>query len=67
MHETASQEGITPFTIFPPSTSSRAFAPSNFAVEVLEDVLTHVAAWEPHIKALTPTIRGRARRRESVD
>ena len=27
---------------------ARQFSPS----EVLEDVLTHVAAWEPHIKAL---------------
>ena len=53
MHETASQEGITSLHDLSAidliaGYRAKQFSPS----EVLEDVLTHVAAWEPHIKAL---------------
>jgi aspartyl-tRNA(Asn)/glutamyl-tRNA(Gln) amidotransferase subunit A len=53
MYETASQEGITSLHDLSAvdliaGYRAKQFSPS----EVLEDVLTHVAAWEPHIKAL---------------
>jgi aspartyl-tRNA(Asn)/glutamyl-tRNA(Gln) amidotransferase subunit A len=53
MHETASQEAVTSLHDLSAvdliaGYRAKQFSPS----EVLEDVLTHVAAWEPHIKAL---------------
>ena len=53
MHETAPQEAITSLHDLSAvdliaGYRAKQFSPS----EVLEEVLTHVAAWEPHIKAL---------------
>jgi aspartyl-tRNA(Asn)/glutamyl-tRNA(Gln) amidotransferase subunit A len=53
MHRTASQEAVTSLHDLSAvdliaGFRARQFSPS----EVLEDVLTHIAAWEPHIKAL---------------
>src|ERR1700692_956898 len=53
MHKTSSQEAVTSLHDLSAvdliaGYRSRQFSPS----EVLEDVLAHVAAWEPHIKAL---------------
>jgi aspartyl-tRNA(Asn)/glutamyl-tRNA(Gln) amidotransferase subunit A len=53
MHETPLQDGITSLhdlsaTDLIAGYRAKQFSPS----EVLEEVLTHVAAWEPHIKAL---------------
>ena len=43
---------------------AKQFSPS----EVLEEVLAHVAVWEPHIKALyLLRSRRRARRRQGLD
>ena len=53
MHETASQEGITSLHDLSAVDIIAGFRAKQFSpTEVLEDVLTHVAAWEPHIKAL---------------
>ncbi|HWL21480.1 MAG TPA: amidase [Bradyrhizobium sp.] len=53
MHETASQEGITSLHDLSAVDIIAGFRAKQFSPsEVLEDVLTHVAAWEPHIKAL---------------
>ena len=53
MHETASQEGITSLHDLSAVDLIAGFRAKQFSPsEVLEDVLTHVAAWEPHIKAL---------------
>src|SRR5215470_8157230 len=53
MHKTATQEAVTSLhdlsaTDLIAGYKAKQFSPS----EVMEDVLTHVAAWEPHIKAL---------------
>jgi aspartyl-tRNA(Asn)/glutamyl-tRNA(Gln) amidotransferase subunit A len=53
MHRTASQEAVTSLHDLSAvdliaGFRARQFSPS----DVLEDVLTHIAAWEPHIKAL---------------
>jgi aspartyl-tRNA(Asn)/glutamyl-tRNA(Gln) amidotransferase subunit A len=53
MHKPASQEAVTPLHDLSAvdliaGYRARQFSPS----EVLEDVLTHIAVWEPHIKAL---------------
>src|SRR5947207_8666263 len=53
MHKTAPQEAVTSLhdlsaTDLIAGYKARQFSPS----EVLEDVLAHVEAWEPHIKAL---------------
>ena len=42
---------------------AKQFSPS----EVLEDVLAHIAVWEPHIKAVSFRPRRRARHRQGVD
>jgi aspartyl-tRNA(Asn)/glutamyl-tRNA(Gln) amidotransferase subunit A len=53
MRETASQEGITSLHDLSAVDIIAGFRAKQFSpLEVLEDVLTHVAAWEPHIKAL---------------
>src|SRR5689334_6132033 len=51
MHKTATQEAVTSLhdlsaTDLIAGYKAKQFSPS----EVLEDVLTHVAMWEPHIK-----------------
>jgi aspartyl-tRNA(Asn)/glutamyl-tRNA(Gln) amidotransferase subunit A len=53
MHKSASQESVSPLHDLSAvdllaGYRSKQFSPS----EVLEDVLAHVAVWEPHIKAL---------------
>src|SRR3984885_2445610 len=53
MHKSATEETVTPLHDLSAvdliaGFRARQFSPS----EVLEDVLAHVAAWEPHIKAL---------------
>src|SRR5579859_916451 len=53
MHKTATKEALTSLhdlsaTDLIAGYKAKQFSPS----EVLEDVITHVAAWEPHIKAL---------------
>src|ERR1700750_64135 len=53
MHKTASKQALTSLhdlsaTDLIAGYKAKQFSPS----EVLEDVITHVAAWEPHIKAL---------------
>src|ERR1700728_4553977 len=53
MHKSASAEAVTSLHDLSAADliagfRARQFSPS----EVLEDVLAHVAAWEPHIKAL---------------
>ena len=53
MHKTALQEAVTSLhdlsaTDLIAGYKAKQFSPS----EVLEDVIAHVAAWEPHIKAL---------------
>src|SRR6185437_13197418 len=53
MHKTATKEAVTSLhdlsaTDLIAGYKAKQFSPS----EVLEDVITHVAAWEPHIKAL---------------
>jgi aspartyl-tRNA(Asn)/glutamyl-tRNA(Gln) amidotransferase subunit A len=53
MHETASQESVTSLHDLSAVDLIAGFRAKQFSPsEVLEDVLTHVAAWEPHIKAL---------------
>jgi aspartyl-tRNA(Asn)/glutamyl-tRNA(Gln) amidotransferase subunit A len=53
MHETASHEAITSLHDLSALDLIAGFRAKQFSPsEVLEDVLTHVAAWEPHIKAL---------------
>src|SRR5215470_335369 len=53
MHKTATREAVTSLhdlsaTDLIAGYKAKQFSPS----EVLEDVLSHVALWEPHIKAL---------------
>jgi aspartyl-tRNA(Asn)/glutamyl-tRNA(Gln) amidotransferase subunit A len=53
MDETASQEAITSLHDLSAVDLIAGFRAKQFSPsEVLEDVLTHVAAWEPHIRAL---------------
>jgi aspartyl-tRNA(Asn)/glutamyl-tRNA(Gln) amidotransferase subunit A len=53
MHETASQEAITSLHDLSAVDLIAGFRAKQFSPsEVLEDVLAHVALWEPHIKAL---------------
>src|SRR5882724_7267023 len=53
MHETASQEAVTSLHDLSAVDLIAGFRAKQFSPsEVLEDVLTHIAAWEPHIKAL---------------
>src|SRR5579872_2387043 len=53
MHRSTSQEAVTPLHDLSAvdliaGYRAKQFSPS----EVLEDLLAHVAAWEPHLKAL---------------
>ena len=51
--ETASNEAVTSLHDLSAVDLIAGFRAKQFSPsEVLEDVLTHVAAWEPHIKAL---------------
>jgi aspartyl-tRNA(Asn)/glutamyl-tRNA(Gln) amidotransferase subunit A len=53
MHEQASQEAVTSLHDLSAVDLIAGFRAKQFSPsEVLEDVLAHVAAWEPHIKAL---------------
>jgi aspartyl-tRNA(Asn)/glutamyl-tRNA(Gln) amidotransferase subunit A len=53
MHKPESQEVVTPLHDLSANDLIAGFRAKQFSPsEVLEDVLTHVAAWEPHIKAL---------------
>src|SRR5258708_36024999 len=53
MHETASQEAVPSLHDLSAVDLIAGFRAKQFSPsEVLEDVLTHVAAWEPHINAL---------------
>jgi aspartyl-tRNA(Asn)/glutamyl-tRNA(Gln) amidotransferase subunit A len=53
MHESASQEAVTPLHDLSAVDLIAGYRGGQFSPsEVLEDVLAHVARWEPHIKAL---------------
>jgi aspartyl-tRNA(Asn)/glutamyl-tRNA(Gln) amidotransferase subunit A len=53
MHKPASDENVTSLHDLSAVDLIEGFRANQFSPsEVLEDVLTHVAAWEPHIKAL---------------
>jgi aspartyl-tRNA(Asn)/glutamyl-tRNA(Gln) amidotransferase subunit A len=53
MHNSVSQETVTPLHDLSAVDLIAGFRTKQFSPsEVLEDVLTHVAAWEPHVKAL---------------
>ena len=53
MHKPASEEAVTSLHDLSAVDLIEGFKASQFSPsEVLEDVLAHVAAWEPHIKAL---------------
>src|ERR1700759_3907319 len=53
MHKTASQEAVTSLHDLSAGDLIAGYRAKQFSPsEVLEDVITHVAAWEPHIKAL---------------
>src|SRR5450432_4919388 len=53
MHETASQEAITSLHDLSAVDLIAGFRAKQFSPsEVLDDVLAHIAVWEPHIKAL---------------
>src|SRR3954471_22267536 len=53
MHKPASKEAVTSLHDLSAVDLIAGFRARQFSpIEVLEDVLTHVAAWEPHIKAL---------------
>ena len=53
MHKPESQEAVTPLHDLSAVDLIAGFRAKQFSPsEVLEDVLAHVAAWEPHIKAL---------------
>src|SRR5258708_18212031 len=53
MHKSASHEAITSLHDLSAIDLIAGFRAKQFSPsEALEDVLTHVAAWEPHIKAL---------------
>src|ERR1700731_5127593 len=53
MHKPATQDAVTSLHDLSAVALIAGFRAKQFSPsEVLEDVLTHVAAWEPHIKAL---------------
>ena len=53
MHKTASQEAVTSLHDLSATDLIAGFRAKQFSPsEVMEDLLAHVAAWEPHIKAL---------------
>src|ERR1700756_491579 len=53
MHKTESQEAITSLHDLSATDLISGFRAKQFSPsEVMEEVLAHVAAWEPHIKAL---------------
>ena len=53
MHKPASREAVTSLHDLSAVDLIAGFRAGQFSPsEVLEDVLTHIAAWEPHIKAL---------------
>src|SRR3954454_851785 len=53
MHKPASKEAVTSLHDLSAVDLIAGFRARQFSpIEVLEDVLAHVAAWEPHIKAL---------------
>ncbi|HEU0084522.1 MAG TPA: amidase family protein, partial [Bradyrhizobium sp.] len=53
MHKAAQHEAVTPLHDLSAVDLVAGFRAKQFSPsEVLEDVLAHVAAWEPHIKAL---------------
>jgi aspartyl-tRNA(Asn)/glutamyl-tRNA(Gln) amidotransferase subunit A len=53
MHKPEAQEAVTPLHDLSAVDLIAGFRAKQFSPsEVLDDVLTHVAAWEPHIKAL---------------
>jgi aspartyl-tRNA(Asn)/glutamyl-tRNA(Gln) amidotransferase subunit A len=53
MHKPASQEGVTSLHDLSAVDLLAGFRAKQFSPsEVLEDVLSHIAVWEPHIKAL---------------
>lgn len=53
MHKSVSQETVTPLHDLSAVDLIAGFRAKQFSPsEVLEDVLAHIAAWEPHIKAL---------------
>src|ERR1700716_4361028 len=53
MHESASGEAVTPLHDLSAVDLIAGFRARQFSpLEVLEDVLAHIAVWEPHIKAL---------------
>src|ERR1700681_130419 len=53
MHEPVSQEALTSLHDLSAVDLIAGFRARQFSpAEVLEDVLSHIAAWEPHIKAL---------------
>src|SRR6266705_296955 len=53
MHKQASQEAVTSLHDLSAVDLIAGFRAKQFSPsEVLEDVLTHIAVWEPHIKAL---------------
>ncbi len=53
MHKSVSKETVTPLHDLSAVDLIAGFRAKQFSPsEVLEDVLTHIAAWEPHIKAL---------------
>src|SRR3954465_5388663 len=55
MHKTADHEAVTPLHDLSAVDLIAGFRAKQFSPsEVLEDVLAHVAVWEPHIKALYP-------------
>jgi aspartyl-tRNA(Asn)/glutamyl-tRNA(Gln) amidotransferase subunit A len=53
MHKTASQEAVTALHDLSATTLLEGYRGKQFSpTEVLEDLLAHVAVWEPHLKAL---------------
>src|SRR5258707_9787289 len=53
MHKSASQEAVTSLHDLSAVDLMAGFRAKQFSpTEVLEDVLAHIAVWEPHIKAL---------------
>src|ERR1700737_2452530 len=53
MHKSASQEAVTSLHDLSAVDLMAGFRAKQFSPsEVLEDVLAHIAVWEPHIKAL---------------
>src|SRR3984893_12190356 len=53
MHESASNDAVTSLHDLSAGSSLSGYRSEQFSPsEVLEDVLSHIAEWEPHIKAL---------------